>query len=270
MDFEIIDGIAPDRGRDRPQQDQRQHLQLDRHRPDPAQHGHATGSGCAGVRHRGLRRADGPGRGRQGLLRRRSSPTPAPPRRHAAHDDAVQRITDGNIIRGRTADQLIARAGSRRGLTATGPAGAPPRNDAGQEHRTSGRNPQGDDHRRGTGRAIRRLVSGDRGASPLLIGRRRRRLRPGEGTPTPGRQARRGPFRRHEPLGPEIHQRQRLDLGPDPDLRRRCCRTRPTGTELRPCARRELRGQRRRQRLHLQAPTTAPLLRRHARSPPTT
>jgi nicotinamidase-related amidase len=29
---------------------------------------------------------------------------------HAAHDDAVQRITDGNIIRGYTADQLIARA----------------------------------------------------------------------------------------------------------------------------------------------------------------
>jgi nicotinamidase-related amidase len=32
---------------------------------------------------------------------------------HAAHDDAVQRITDGNIIRGRTADELIAR-GARR------------------------------------------------------------------------------------------------------------------------------------------------------------
>jgi nicotinamidase-related amidase len=30
---------------------------------------------------------------------------------HAAHDDAVQRITDGNIIRGYTSDQLIARAG---------------------------------------------------------------------------------------------------------------------------------------------------------------
>jgi nicotinamidase-related amidase len=31
--------------------------------------------------------------------------------RHSAHDDAVQRITDGNIIRGYTADQLIAMAG---------------------------------------------------------------------------------------------------------------------------------------------------------------
>lgn len=30
---------------------------------------------------------------------------------HAAHDDAVQRITDGNIIRGHTADELIALAG---------------------------------------------------------------------------------------------------------------------------------------------------------------
>ena len=29
---------------------------------------------------------------------------------HAAHDDAVQRITDGNIIRGYTVDQLVARA----------------------------------------------------------------------------------------------------------------------------------------------------------------
>lgn len=32
---------------------------------------------------------------------------------HAAHDDAVQRITDGNIIRGYTSDQLIARTGQR-------------------------------------------------------------------------------------------------------------------------------------------------------------
>jgi len=30
---------------------------------------------------------------------------------HTAHDDAVQRITDGNIIRGYTVDQLIERAG---------------------------------------------------------------------------------------------------------------------------------------------------------------
>lgn len=29
---------------------------------------------------------------------------------HAAHDDAVRRITDGNVIRGYTVDQLIARA----------------------------------------------------------------------------------------------------------------------------------------------------------------
>ena len=29
---------------------------------------------------------------------------------HAAHEDAVQRITDGNIIRGYTSDALIERA----------------------------------------------------------------------------------------------------------------------------------------------------------------
>jgi nicotinamidase-related amidase len=31
--------------------------------------------------------------------------------RHTAHDDAVQRITDGNIIRGYTSHELVAMAG---------------------------------------------------------------------------------------------------------------------------------------------------------------
>jgi nicotinamidase-related amidase len=33
--------------------------------------------------------------------------------RRAAHDDAVQRMTDGHVIRGRTADELIARTPAR-------------------------------------------------------------------------------------------------------------------------------------------------------------